>query len=171
MIKITQAKLEDLDTIKFLMLSALQSDPTAFTVSYNEYAIGSNAWWQNYLSAYLESSAGKMYLAKIDGKTAGMVGVLFNRRERQKHVANIVWFYVIPEFRSKGLGRELMNFIMNDIGNNKDIKKLSLTVTEKQTAAINLYKKLGFDIAGTQKKELRIADEYLDFLIMEKEII
>lgn len=168
MIEIIQAKNQDIATIKQLMLFALQTDPTAFTVSFDEYNSESDFWWNNYLSMYVGSKYGAMYLAKIDSTPAGMVGVLYNKRLRQSHASTIVWLYVKPEFRKMKLATKLMEYVICEITKDKTIKKISLTVTEKQIAAISLYKNLGFSVTGIQKDELKIEDEYIDFLMMEK---
>ena len=53
---------------------------------------------------------------------------------------------------------------------NKDsaVKKFNLDVTTTQTAAISLYKSLGFEIVGTLKNEYLVDGKFFDVYEMEK---
>lgn len=166
--EISEARQQDSSAIKNLMLKALQSDPTAFSTDYSDYANNSETWWQNYLFNYVVKINAKMLLAKDGDQLTAMVGVLFDSKNRRKHVASVVWFYVAPEARGSGLGRLLFNTLMKDIETNPNIKKINLLVNTPQVKAIEIYKKFGFDIVGKLKEELLVNNKYIDEYIMEK---
>lgn len=169
-IEIIQAKNEHYQTIKELMLEALQADPTAFTVSFTEYAKNSDIWWLRYLEPYLSGQISKMFLAKDTGnnKFIAMAGCMFNTRERTSHVATIVWVYVNKNYRGQKIATHLMEKIMESIQKFGGILKVNLTVSSGQQIAINMYSKQGFKTAGTQQNELKIDGQFYDFHIMEK---
>ena len=55
-----------------------------------------------------------------------------------------IWFediYVRPQFRSKGLGRELFAYVEN----NFDYARLRLEVEDDNLRAVELYKRIGFE--------------------------
>lgn len=58
----------------------------------------------------------------------------------------VVWLeelYILEEFRSKGLGKELFEYAYTTFPN---AKRFRLEVTPVNTRAINLYKSLGYEI-------------------------
>ncbi len=63
--------------------------------------------------------------------------------------AELDYIYVCPEFRKHGVAQDLMNFMIKECFNAQNI---TLEVDEKNVSAINLYKKLGFDIVATREK-------------------
>lgn len=164
---IAEANINDFNSVKNLMLKALQTDPTAFSSDHSDYANNSDSWWQNYLYGYLNQFYSKLFLAKQDNKVIGMVGILLDSKNRRKHVASVVWFYIDPEYRKFGLGRELLTNLIEFAKTNKAIKKLTLLVNAPQHKAIAIYKEFGFSISGTLQKELLINNEFIDEYIME----
>lgn len=166
--ELSEATQQDSSAIKNLMLKALQTDPTAFSTDYSDYANNSAIWWQNYLFNYLVKINAKMLIAKDDDKLVAMIGVLFDSKNRRKHVASIVWFYVSPDARGAGLGNLLFSSLIKDIVSNPIIKKISLLVNTTQIEAIEIYKRYGFSVAGTLKNELLVNGEYIDEYVMEK---
>ncbi len=165
--KIFKASRANFEDIKGLMLTALKEDPKGFSVSFEEYNTNSDFWWFTYIDPYLSGEKDVMYLISTDDQVVGMAGIIFEFRERKRHVATLVWVYIKKEFRGKGLGKELINFIVNDLKTQENIIKLSLLVNSTQNNALNLYKKLGFETAGVLKKDIKIGDEFIDTYSME----
>lgn len=160
------AQSTDSSQIKDLMLLALESDPTAFSVSASEYSTKSKGWWSDYLGPFVYQNNQKMLLAYVDEELVGFVGIVFDTRERKKHVATIVWFYVKEDYRGFGIGKRLMEEIFR-VAQDSKIKKLSLMVCENQQAAIQIYTKYGFSQAGVLKDEIKIGSEFYDVFILE----
>lgn len=50
------------------------------------------------------------------------------------------------------------------------IKKVCLTVFSCNDFAKNLYLKMGYEIVGIQKNQIKIEKEYYDLIYMEKEL-
>jgi ribosomal protein S18 acetylase RimI-like enzyme len=73
---------------------------------------------------------------------------------------------VDPEHRSKGVGSKLLE---KAIKNAKDMEfeKICLSTFHTNLIAIALYKKFGFREAGRRKKQFKIADEYIDEILLE----
>ncbi len=165
---ITQAGPDDLHAIKELMLKALAEDPYAFSATYNEYNTNSDSWWNSYLNPFLTNFFQSMTIAKEDDKVVGMVGVMYDHKIRKKHIAAIVWFYIDKKARGLGLGKKLINTLLEEIVQNPEIKKLSLMVNQPQKKAIKIYIKLGFKKNGTLKNELNFDGKFHDVYIMEK---
>lgn len=163
-----KATFNDFENIKSLMLQALESDTFAFSVSHEEYQLNSPEWWHRYIDPFLFGFSQEMFLAKDNEKPVGMVGIIYDHIPRKKHVATMVWFYVLPEYRNMKIGSVLLNKIEERIKATPAIKKLLLFVNEPQEKAIEIYKKYGFSESGRFKNELFINSNYYDVCIMEK---
>lgn len=76
---------------------------------------------------------------------------------------NISKFATAPDFKQKGVGTEMMNFI-ESYSKTKNCSKLKLSVYEKSQFAIKFYEKMGF-----QETERKRTVRY-GIVIMEKKI-
>jgi len=166
--QIKQATPQDFNAVKALMLKALKLDPNAFSTDYSDYEKNNDVWWQNYLFNYLTNNSSTFLLAKLNETLAGMVGIIYDKNGRRQHIASVVWFYVQPESRSLGIGIKLFDALLKDVELHPNIKKITLNVNSPQLKAINIYKNLGFEIAGTLKHDLLINGNFVDRIIMEK---
>mgnify|MGYP001163462553 FL=1 len=59
-------------------------------------------------------------------------------------------FAVLKDFRSKGIGKEIVNFILSEISSNNTI------YLHAQEAVVDFYKKLGFKVSGDKFYEADI---------------
>lgn len=161
-----RASRENFYDIKSLMLEALENDPKAFSVDFDEFAFNSEFWWEGYVGPFLNGETALMYMCKHDDKAVGIAGITFSYGNRKKHVAHLVWIYVKKEFRGNGISKKLIEYILKDL--KPAVSKISLQVVQDQISAVKVYEKLGFEKVGTLQKELKINDEMLDVIIMEK---
>ena len=143
-----------------LRLEALKQDPNAFGSSYEEEVILSKDVWEKRIKDVL--------FALSNNKPIGMIVFIFDKKMKTKHIANIYGVYVKKEYRGLGIGSKLIKSAISKIMKNKTIIKIKLKVNPKQKAAVNLYMKFGFTVAGRLKKELIVNSRFYDDLIMEK---
>lgn len=143
-----------------LRLEALKNDPLAWVTSYEEEISLPKEVWQNRI--------GNALFALLDDQPIGTVSYYFEDRLKIKHIANIVGMYVTNEYRNQGIGSKLIDKAISSIKENNVILKIKLSVNPEQVYAVRLYKKYGFDIVGTLKKELLVNGKFYDFLLMEK---
>lgn len=68
---------------------------------------------------------------------------------RHRHAGDINLIAIHEDFQGKGVGRTLMNAIIDLADNWLNIKRLSLEVWTTNTNAIRLYENCGFSIEGT----------------------
>lgn len=105
--------------------------------------------------------------ALVDSAPAGLIGLVRQPRIKQRHIVNIVSFYVKREYRNMGVGKNLLDEIMSHIRSLPDVTKISIGVNTTQIAAQRLYQNYGFEIVGKCKREFRDGDTYYDMLQME----
>jgi ribosomal-protein-alanine N-acetyltransferase len=87
-------------------------------------------------------------VAEEEGTIAGFLVLLLDRRRRFGHIITID---VLPEFRRKGLGRELMAAAEDSIIEAGGDAVL-LEVAVDNSSALRFYKKLGFRVLTTLPK-------------------
>jgi ribosomal protein S18 acetylase RimI-like enzyme len=145
---------------KALRLEALQKDPLAFGSSYEEEI--------NFTSEKWKSRIDNALFAVFDDKPVGMVVFLINSKQKLNHVAEIFGVFVKEEYRTKKIGKQLVESAINNIRRKENIIKIKLVVTAIQDSAVKLYSSLGFEIVGTLKNELCFESKFYDALVMEK---
>lgn len=86
------------------------------------------------------------YMLVCDGKN---VGYCVTMKTYSVEAGGItIWIdelFVLEEYRSKGLGRELFKYIEEH--GDKKLRRIRLEVEQENGRAISLYKKMGFDPA------------------------
>jgi ribosomal protein S18 acetylase RimI-like enzyme len=143
-----------------LRLEALQEASIAFGSSYQESLQLPQAEWQERI---------KTVLFAVSADTPiGMISVVFNRRVKTRHIAEIFAFYVAREYRGAGTGRMLLEAALTEIRSEKEVIKVRLSVNPEQKKALRLYRKYGFKPVGLLKKELLIEGCFYDEILMEK---
>ena len=65
----------------------------------------------------------------------------------------IINLTVAPENRRKGIAQNLINFGIKYYSENNNDKRISLSVDKDNGPAINLYKKLGFDVVSEDNNQ------------------
>ena len=153
---------------KNLRLEALKKEPTAFAASYEEKVGKEDEYWQNQLKKFQEAEEDSMWFAEVNSQLVGLTGWYRSNTEKLRHSASVYAVYVKPEYRGKGIAKELIKKVLDEIESKPEIVKIDLNVNTKNETAANLYKKLGFEIVGTLHKEIFVDGEYFDEYEMEK---
>ena len=133
-------------------LRGLLDHPDAFTSSFEEESQRPLADTERRLSG--ESQA-CMWGAFEGEQLAGVFG--FDREDRLKnsHKATLIGLFVAPEFAGRGIGRALVEAVMQGAGD-AGISLLVLTVTEGNAKARALYARAGFQTIGIEPDAIRV---------------
>jgi RimJ/RimL family protein N-acetyltransferase len=105
-----------------------------------------------------------LHIIHMEGHVVGWCDVTPLPRHGFKHRAEL-GIGLLADFRGRGLGTQL---IQSAIEHAKQIEliRIELDVRESNSAAINLYHKVGFSIEGTIKKGIQINSGYENILLM-----
>ncbi len=112
------------------------------------------------------------YVAELDGRIAGMYKLIPNQRDLGSHVANAS-FMVGSDVRGKGMGAALGHHCLDE-ARKAGFKAMQFNfVVSTNTAAIALWKKLGFKIIGTlpgafQHLTLGVVDAYVMYRLLDE---
>jgi len=99
-----------------------------------------------------------------DGKVIGWCDVTALDRPVFAHVGSLGMGVLAP-YRGQGVGTALISAALQK-ARSKGLTRIELTVREKNTAAIALYKKFGFVIEGIHKNGVCIDGEYENHIFM-----
>lgn len=150
-----------------LRLRAIQDSPQAFLDTEEQTRTFPEKKWRQRLA---DAAAGKNWqlFAKLDKQLVGMIGAFRGDEDTQNASVTAVGLWVAPEARGKGVGRKLMETLLDSL-KRKSIKTVHLSVNAEQAVAVALYKKLGFQIV--EEKELVMGDgkKHAE-LMMEKKL-
>lgn len=108
----------------------------------------------------------KYIFTNENGTPVGMFK-LFPWTYRASHIAYLGGLAIHPAFSGKGFGRKMMQEII-EIANQQGYKRIELSVATENLKAIELYKKVGFEVEGVMKKYTYLKQEgrFLDELLM-----
>ena len=116
----------------------------------------STPWSENSIEEALKNPCSHFYLAKVNGETAGYIGIqIFSGEGYFTNVATL------PEFRKQGIATALIERTLEN-----EMEFLTLEVRKSNIPAISLYKKLGFEEVGIRPKFYREPNE--DAVLMTK---
>lgn len=105
------------------------------------------------------------FVALAGGRVVGWCDVI-PAKDRPIHAhTGVLGIGILPEHRGKGVGRALMTATIAK-ARAKGLTRIELTVREKNTNAIALYKKLGFESEGLKKNAVRIDGVYENIVLM-----
>jgi ribosomal protein S18 acetylase RimI-like enzyme len=161
--KISFKKVSPDDWQKFreIRLKGLQTDPQAFGGTFQSESQEGEEYWKERFSnperCFYAAEEGNIFVA-----TAG-----------SKKIAEDNWMivavYTLPEFRGKNISKELINQIIGE-AKKTGASKVSLMVNPQQESAVNLYKKMGFEIIKIEKDQKMGDGKVYDEYYMEKEL-
>ena len=156
----------DIEEFWNLRLKALKEEPSAFGKSFEEAAkidIGqaTERLKESSDAFVLGAFTGSPQLAERD-RLVGILG-FFRRTGIKLRHKGIIWgVYVHPSNRGQGLARSLMQKAVAEAKEMDGLEEIQLTVVSQNTAAIELYKSLGFFSYGLERHALKWQAEYFD---------
>ena len=106
------------------------------------------------------------FVAELDGRVVGMAG-LHVRQGKLRH-SGFVALGVHDAFHGRGIGRALMDQLLDLADRWLGLLRVDLTVLDDNHKAQRLYEQLGFVVEGTQRKAVFVDGAYHDVLMMAR---
>lgn len=123
---------------------------------------------REWIQAMNENPNHFLRVAESRGNIVGMINLSNGHRRRIAHTAEFGMSVARP-FRNQGIGRLLIQAMLDWAHENPQLEKISLKVHADNVRAIHLYQSLGFQQEGYLKKELKYGpNHYVDTLILAK---
>ena len=143
----------DSAVFRALRLRALREHADAFTSDADEAAARPLADSEKRLAP---DSGEKIWGAFVGDELAGMVVLNHEARLKSRHKATLVAMYVAPEFNGLGIGRKLVQTVVDD-AHRSGVELIVLTVTAGNASATRLYEHAGFKTFGTEPDAIRVS--------------
>lgn len=157
--------IEDAEKYRIIRLESLQNSPESFASSYEEEK---DLSVEELLNKF-QSDESFTYGAFDDGQLVGIITLYKDLLYKLSHRAHIGAMYVSPLKRSLGLGKLLMEEAVEKAKSIEGLEQVYLAVVSSNKSAKKLYRSLGFEVFGTEKKGLRLHNNSyydVDFMIL-----
>ncbi|MEQ6357303.1 GNAT family N-acetyltransferase [Lysinibacillus sp. M3] len=141
-----------------LRLEGLQHNPEAFGSSFEEEKDSPI----ELIASRLKSQSSYTIGVFDQEELVGVATLVQESMLKLKHKAGIYAVYVSPEKRGLGIGKQLMLEVIGKAKELEEVEQLNLTVVSTNASAKRLYSSLGFEVFGTEKKALKIDQQYFD---------
>lgn len=156
---------EDYKTYKSIRLELLQKHPENFGSSFRDESLFDDSVWKNRISKSTVVTIGAFNNEEI----IGICVIVFNPREKMKHISSLHSMYVKEEYRNQNIGLKLIEKAI-ERSKERTIKRMNLSVVSTNKKAYNLYRKLGFTEYGIEPDTIYYMDKYYSLILMSKEL-
>ena len=151
---------QNVNDFKKIRLSALLQAPEMFGSTYTTEITHPDIYFENCL---LNSIA---FAAYDDKEIIGIAILIRESAIRIAHKSHLTSVFIEPKFQQKGIAHILLNTVIKH-ARAQQIEQILLTVVEDNMIAINFYKKLGFQMYGTEISALKDQDKYTNEILMK----
>lgn len=148
-----------------LRLEALAESPDAFAATYENDAYRPDSDWHEMIDATAADSCSTSLVAEVEAEPVGMA---FCRMDRGRGVGELFAMWVRPSARRCGAGRALLEYALGWM-RSQGGTSAELTVTETNTAAVQLYVSSGF--VDTGRRESLRRESALKVIAMQRDLI
>ena len=153
---------DDAAAFKAVRLNGLRLHPDAFGSSFEEEVdrpldLIAQALEANFVAG-----------CERDGALLGIAGLRQGASVKTRHRGLLWGVFVDPAARGLGVGERLIGAIVEQARG--QVEDLTLTVSAHNATAIGLYKRFGFAEYGLDRRSLKLADGYVDELLMRLDL-
>lgn len=120
---------------------------------------------EQFISNAISRKNSLFIIAEVNGKVVGNLNFTGGPRQRTIHSGEF-GVSVLKEYWGKGIGEQLIRYLINWSKESGIIKKINLRVRTDNKRGIKLYKKLGFFEEGIIKRDFLINDKFYDSMHM-----
>lgn len=161
MIKILQSI--NLNDFINLRLESLEQNPESFLSTFVEEVNYTKQDWQNKLQS------GYWFGYFDNDQLCAMINLQLSNKIKTAHIAEIGGLYIKKQLRKSGIAKKLILFA-EEFCIQKNILQIYLGCNAENEVAINLYKKLSYQIIATRPDYAysKLQNKYFDDLIMLK---
>jgi ribosomal protein S18 acetylase RimI-like enzyme len=162
-IRIRRLSPADAALYRDLRLEALKLAPEAYGSTFAAEHLQPLSWF----AARLDAAA--VFGAFCGDDLCGFAGFFAKRGPKDSHKGMLWGMYVRPDTRNLGIGRQLVEAVINHARGHVEI--LQLNVVSSNETARRLYTKLGFIEYGLERNALRAGGHYWDEVLMAKSLL
>ncbi|WP_407900755.1 N-acetyltransferase family protein [Scytonema sp. NUACC26] len=165
--KIRKLTKHDAEDYRNIRLDALYNNPDSFGTMYHEEVMMTI---DNFKERIPVDDNSFILGCSEDEELIGIVGIYQESRIKVRHKAYIRSLYVRQEYRGKGIGKLLLNELIERAKAMNGIEILLLDVVTNNISAKQLYLSFGFQIYGREKMAYKCNNQYFDMESMSLQI-
>lgn len=159
-------KIRETDAKSFLELCRKLDDETEFMMlEPGERQISVEEQIQH-IKQILQRDNQIILVAESENELVGYLAAYGGDFQRNRHSAHII-VGILQDFTGQGIGKTFFSELERWAKLNS-IYRLELTVMSHNERAVNLYRKMGFEIEGVKKDSLLVNEEFVDEYYMAK---
>ncbi|WP_137937493.1 GNAT family N-acetyltransferase [Chitinivorax sp. B] len=117
------------------------------------------------LRTLINNPDGLFLAAATETQLLGYISIQPRSPARLRHTADLS-MGLHANARGKGVGRQLLQFALNQATHHSSLEIIYLMVRADNTSAIKLYQTNGFKIITTLEKDTKVGDQYFDGVLM-----
>jgi ribosomal protein S18 acetylase RimI-like enzyme len=153
----------DAKVFRTFRLHGLRESPAAFGASFEE----ESKLPLKVFADRLKQTESKWAFGAFDGdRLMGFVTLVRETRIKEKHKASVYGMYVDPVARGEGVGRKLIERVIDTARRVRGLRQVRLAVVEGNLPALRLYENVGFKVYGREESALSIGRRYYaEFLL------
>ena len=143
-----------------LRLEALESEPFAFGKAVEEHRATPV---EAIALRFRDTAGGNFTLGAFEGgELVGMMTFVRATGINDGHKGHIYGVYVTATQRGKGVGRAMLDALLEKAKRDSSLEQIVLAVATVQTAAKELYRSRGFQSFGIEPRALKVGSTYID---------
>ncbi len=120
---------------------------------------------QKLIDAFNRNPNHVQFIAEADNILVGAIEFRNGEKDKVSHQGSF-GMTVLPTYRNHGIGKALLQTLVNWAKANNTIEKICLEVMEGNQGAITLYEKFGFLEEGRKVKGVKLNNGYQDLILM-----
>jgi ribosomal protein S18 acetylase RimI-like enzyme len=160
--RLMRADAADAVLYRDIRLEALRAHPEAFGSTLETEAAQPSSWFADRLGSSTVLGGFR------DAELVAIAGFAIQQGQKKAHKGAIWGMYVRPDARRTGIGRRLIEAIL-DLARHR-VELVQLTVVRDNEQARRLYATLGFLEYGIEKNALKQDGRYYDEVLMAKDL-
>jgi ribosomal protein S18 acetylase RimI-like enzyme len=161
--RLASGNIADAALFRDIRLEALRTNPEAFGSSFDVESAQPASWFSDRLGSSVILGAFR------DTELVGIAGFAVQQGRKSAHKGLLWGMYVRPNARAIGVGRRLVEAIL-DVAR-QHVELIQLSVVRDNAAARGLYASLGFVDYGLEKNALKQDSRYYDEVLMAKDLL
>lgn len=118
---------------------------------------------------YAETPRSALLVAPAAGAIVGLAQFSPYGHPQQRHAGHLA-VSVRADWRRKGVGRALLEALLDWARGVEGLRRLSLEVLATNAPAVRLYERLGFAVDGAKREAVRDGDAFIDILLMSRRV-
>lgn len=151
---------EDAEAYVVLRHAMLEEHPAAFLSSPEDDHGCRVEVVRERLAPELENATFGAFAPELAG-LIGAVGLFREDKLKSNHRVHVWGMYVAPSARGSGLGRRLLEAVVDHARHLEGVTHVQLSVSETAPEARRLYESLGFEAWGTEPEAMRVGEKLL----------